>query len=77
MEAIGLPKNELMTFNRDPLKYLLFIRGFEKTVDKLSINYNPKLTRLVQYGGDKAKKGDAVLCCNGSIGWISQSEEHA
>jgi general stress protein 26 len=30
VEAIGLPKTELMMFNGDPLKYWLFVRSFDK-----------------------------------------------
>ena len=34
VDAIQLPKTDLMTFDGDPLKYYVFMRTFENIVDK-------------------------------------------
>ena len=62
IEAIQLPKTELQTFDGDPLKYWIFLRSFENTVDKQTVDTNAKLTRLLQYCTGKARK--VIQCCS-------------
>ena len=61
VEALQLPKAELMLFDGDPLKYWPFIRAFENTVGQETIGDGAKLTRLLQYCSGKAKI--LLQCC--------------
>ena len=62
IETIQLPKTKLQEFDGDPLQYWTFMRSFENTVDKQSIDANAKLTRLLQYCIGKARK--VIQCCS-------------
>ena len=61
VEAMQLPKNELPTFDGDPLKYWSFIRAFNNTVDKKSTDDGARLVSLFQFCTGKAKK--LIQCC--------------
>ena len=51
-----LPKSELMSFDCDPLKYFLFMRSFENSVEKDTNDKSRRLQLLIQYCSGKAKK---------------------
>ena len=61
IETLQLPKTELMTFNGTPENYWPFIRSFENSVDKDTIDDGAKLMRLMQYCSGPAKK--LIQCC--------------
>lgn len=61
VEAMQLPKTELITFDGDPRLYWQFIRSFENIVDKETISDSAKLARLVQYCTGRAKR--ILQCC--------------
>ena len=61
IEALQLPKLEVMMFDGNPLKYWPFIRSFENSVEKFSIGSDAKLTRLLQYCTGKAEQ--VIQCC--------------
>jgi hypothetical protein len=61
VEALQIPKTELMTFDGDPLKYWMFVRSFENSVEKNYIGDAARLTLLLQYCTGKAKK--VIQCC--------------
>ncbi|KAJ8029043.1 hypothetical protein HOLleu_28337 [Holothuria leucospilota] len=48
LEAVHLPRAEMVTFDGDPLQYWLFMRSFEVNVENTSLNDGAKLTRLLQ-----------------------------
>ena len=50
------PKSELMSFDGDPLKYFLFMRSFENSVEKDTDDKSRRLQLLIQYCSGKAKK---------------------
>ena len=52
----ALPKSELMSFDIDPLKYFLFMRSFENSVEKDTGDKSRRLQLLIQYCSGKAKK---------------------
>ena len=56
IDSIQLPKTELMTFDGDPLKYWMFMRAFQNSVERETIDSNAKLMRLLQYCTGKALK---------------------
>ncbi|XP_064647481.1 uncharacterized protein LOC135500165 [Lineus longissimus] len=56
LDTIQLPKVDLMTFDGDPSKYCLFIRSFENSVDKQTIDDSIKLGRLVRFCTGKARR---------------------
>ena len=61
LDAIQLPKTEIVKFDGDPLMYWLFIRSFENNVDRVLVDNTSKLTRLIYYCTGKALK--AIQCC--------------
>ena len=61
VEALQLPKAELVTFDGNPLEYWSFIRAFENTVGQETIGDGAKLTRLLQYCKGKARQ--LLQCC--------------
>ena len=52
----ALPKSELMSFDGDPLKYFLFMRSFENSVEKDTDDKSRRLQLLIQYCSGKANK---------------------
>ena len=52
----ALPKSELMSFDGDLLKYFLFMRSFENSIEKDTDDKNRRLQLLIQYCSGKAKK---------------------
>lgn len=61
LEALHLPRAELMSFDGDPLHYWIFTRAFQNSVDNTSLGDAAKLTRLLQYCTGKAQK--VIQCC--------------
>jgi transposase InsO family protein len=61
IDAILLPKVELMTFDGNPLQYYVFWRAFESTVQRDSIDDASKVARLIHYCSGRAK--NAIQCC--------------
>ena len=61
LDAIQLPKTEIVKFDGDPLMHWLFIRSFESNVDRVLFDNTTKLTRLIYYCTGKALK--AIQCC--------------
>ena len=61
LSAIQIPKVELMCFDGDPLKYWGFIRMFDNSMDKDTVDSCSKLSRLLQYTTGKAKR--VIQCC--------------
>ena len=55
LDAMQIPKVELMTFDGDPLKYWGFIRTFDNNVERNTVDSGSKLSRLLQYTTGKAK----------------------
>ena len=49
VEAMQMPRCEIMRFDGDPLKYWPFIRSFKTTVDKKTADPGQKLACLMQY----------------------------
>lgn len=71
VDAIQLPKTEMMSFNGDSLKYWTFIRAFEHAVDNKSVDSSAKLLRLMQYCTEKARS--VIKCCSvmePSVGYV-------
>ena len=54
INALHMPKVEMMSFDGDPIKYLTFIKAFENSVGRFDIDEHAKLTRLLQYCKGKA-----------------------
>ena len=52
----ALPKSELMSFDGDPLKYFLFMRSFENSIEKDADDKSRRMQLLIQYCSGKAKK---------------------
>ena len=52
----ALPKSELMSFDGDPLKYFLFMRSSENSVEKDADDNSRRLQLFIQYCSGKAKK---------------------
>ena len=61
VQAIQLPKTELMMYDGNPLEYTSFITSFENSVHHQSVPDSAKLDRLVQYTTGRAKK--LLQCC--------------
>ena len=61
ISLMQLPKVELQTFDGSPMKYWLFIRAFENSVERDLIDDNAKLSRLLQYCTGEAKR--VIECC--------------
>ncbi|XP_064621732.1 uncharacterized protein LOC135484315 [Lineus longissimus] len=61
LNTLQLPKVDLMTFDGDPLRYWLFIRAFENSVDRDLIDDSVKLSRLLRYCTGKARQ--VIECC--------------
>lgn len=61
LEAVHLPRAEMVTFDGDPLQYWLFMRSFEVNVENTSLNDGAKLTRLLQ--SCKGEASRVVKCC--------------
>lgn len=61
LEAIHLPKVELMTFGGDPMQYWIFMRAFENSIANSTLSDSAKLTRLMQYCTGAA--GRVIQCC--------------
>ena len=75
LDAIQLPHVELMKFDGDPMKYYMFIRSFENSVDKDTIDYNSRLTRLMQYCTGKARCTSECCCVmNPEQGYLRAKE---
>ena len=49
IQALQLPKTELIQFNGDPLQYWPFIRAFDNIVERGTNDSAARLARLVQY----------------------------
>ena len=56
LNAIQIPKVEIAVFDGDPMKYWTFIRTFENSVEKDTVDSNSRLSRLLQYTSGKALK---------------------
>ena len=56
LNAIQIPKVEISVFDGDPMKYWTFIRTFENSVEKDTVDSCAKLARLLQYTTGKALK---------------------
>lgn len=56
VNTLQLPKVDLMEFDGDPLKYWVFIRAFENSVDREQIDDGIKLSRLMRYCTGKARR---------------------
>ena len=61
LEALQVPKVEVMTFDGNPLKYWAFMRNFEGSVERFCIGDEARLMRLMQYTIGKAQQ--VVQCC--------------
>ena len=61
IEILQAPKAELPIFDGDPLKYYVFIRSFENSVERVVDNDTAKLTRLMQFCRGKALS--LLQCC--------------
>ena len=62
INAIQIPEVELMTFDGDPLKYWGFIRMFDNSVEKDTVNSSSKLSLLLQYTSGRARA--VIRCCD-------------
>lgn len=62
IDLIQLPKIELIAFDGDILKYHTFIRAFDSSVGKDSIDDATKLNRLIQYCTGEVR--EAIETCN-------------
>ncbi len=49
IDMLGAPKLEIPVFSGDPLKYYMFIRAFDNSIDKRLNDDTSKLLRLIQY----------------------------
>ncbi|XP_064635262.1 uncharacterized protein LOC135492633 [Lineus longissimus] len=56
LDTLQLPKVDLMTFDGDPSKYWMFIRAFEHSVDKHTLDDSVKLSRLLRFCTGKARR---------------------
>ena len=56
IQALQLPKTELIQFNGDPLQYWPFIRAFDNIVERGTNDSAARLARLVQYCTGKARR---------------------
>ena len=61
LNAVQIPKVELMTFDGDPLSYWGFIRMFDNCVEKDTVDSGSKLSCLLQYTSGKARS--VIQCC--------------
>ena len=61
VNAMGLPKVELIHFDGDPLKYWLFSQQFDNSVDTNDVDDRVKLLMLFQYCTGNARR--AIECC--------------
>lgn len=62
LEALNLPKAELVTFDGDPIQFWVFMRSFENNVAHTSLDDNAKFTRLLHYCKGKARA--VIQCCS-------------
>ena len=62
VDAIQLPKTDLLTFDGNPVQYWGFMRSFEHSVENHCTDPNAKLLRLLQYCTGKAKR--VIQCCS-------------
>ena len=76
ISIMQLPKTKLMTFNRDPLEFWMFMRSFDNSIGSVAIEYSAKLNRLLQYCKEEALKV-IVQCCYESFGGICESKSAA
>ena len=56
VQALQIPKAELITFDGDPIKYWTFTRAFNNSIGKHAIDDDAKLARLLQYCTGRAYK---------------------
>ena len=61
VQAIQLPKTELMIYDGNPLEYTSFITSFENSVHHESVPDGAKLDWLIQYTTGRVKK--LLQCC--------------
>ena len=61
LNAVQIPKVELMIFDGDPLSYWGFIRMFDNCVEKDTVDSGSKLSCLLQYTSGKARS--VIQCC--------------
>ena len=61
INAIQIPKVELMMYDGDPLQYWGFIRMFDNSVEKDTVDNSAKLSRLLQYTSGRARA--VIQCC--------------
>ena len=70
LNAMSLPKAELIKFDGDPLQYWLFIRSFESNVERTTKDSISRLTRLIQYcTGDARSVVQSCLCMQPDVGY--------
>ena len=62
LNAVQIPKVELMTFDGDPLSYWGFIRMFDNCVEKDTVDSGSKLSCLLQYTSGKVARS-VIQCC--------------
>ena len=62
MDAIQLPRAELMKFDGNPLEYWTLFRLFENNVERVTADSNARLIRIMQYCTGKALK--VIKCCS-------------
>ena len=55
LDAIQLPSVQIPQFDGNPLQYYSFVRLFESTVERDTVNSSSRLARLMQYCTGKAK----------------------
>ena len=56
LEALQLPKLEIVRFDGDPMRFWTFVNSFECNVGKTNISAHAKLSRLHQYCDKKPRK---------------------
>ena len=61
LNAVQIPKVELMTLDGDQLSYWGFIRMFDNCVEKDTVDSGSKLSCLLQYTSGKARS--VIQCC--------------
>jgi len=72
MTAMHMPKTELMTYDGDPLKYWLFIKAFEATIEASTCEADStsRLLRLLQYCKGKARAViESCVCMPADVGY--------
>ena len=61
LNAVQLPRAELISYNGVPLQYWTFIRSFENSVENVMVDDNAKRMRLPQYCTGEAR--EVIQCC--------------